>query len=305
VLTLLHARLDGGKIGRARFMCSGTTVQTIGKCFLASSNRLNIGLKVRLLSAIWWFAVILTSPLLFLLGLRTEKNTLRMPEAAGQNSGSVNIKTQSEVSPQKNSCLKDNPINLVFIGESPVAGVGVTNYKNSITSHTAQHLSKLTARTVNWAALGKNGVTIQQSIDHLVPKLNDQVIDYLVVLLGVNDVTGLTSLSQWNSSISQLITSVRKYTNAPISIYGCPPLGQFPALPSPLALAAGSRATLLDCVTKHHSLNTVEFKFYPFENALLDNQFALDGYHPSEQGCDALGQLIAVNLNRIQTEATA
>jgi lysophospholipase L1-like esterase len=243
-----------------------------------------INLKIKLLSFFWLVMVVSISPILIILAIRTKKITLRLPEATGEPYGCCK---------PANSSVKQN---LIFIGESPVAGVGVETYQQSIAAQAARHLSEMTETTVCWRAIGKNGITIEKTIDSLIPKVPEQTIDYLVVMLGVNDVTSLKSLKHWHQSISKLVSKIRRFTNAPILVYSCPPLAQFPALPKPLAIAAGTRAHLFDQVTQHHPLNNIEFKFSQFKANIVTTQFAADGYHPSEAGCIEMGKRIATDL---------
>lgn len=241
-----------------------------------------------MLSVLWILCTALISPVLVLLAIRTKKQTLRLPEADGEPFGNL----------QSSSLLPS--LNLLFLGESPVAGVGVKAYNHSLAAQSANTFSKLTRRSVFWRALGKNGITIDRTIDELVPQIQEQTIDYLVIMLGVNDVTSLSSLNHWNLSIERLISKLRELTNAKILFYGCPPLAQFPALPKPLAIVAGARATLFDQVTQSHHLNDSEFVFTPFKTSIISDQFAEDGYHPSAIGCVEMGKRVANDLFQLK-----
>ncbi len=224
------------------------------------------------------------SPLFVGIAVYTRRNTLRLNEASGDNSGtagqSITSKAQS----------------LVFIGESPVAGVGVSNYQQSLTAMTARSLAEQTGCSFHWKAIGKNGITLAQTIEELLPKLTNTQCDLLVILLGVNDVTSLNSLTRWHQGITELIKQIRAFSQAKILVYGVPPLHQFPALVKPLGLIAGFRAYLFDLVTSAHPFCGKEFSFRLFKSSLTSEQFAADGYHPSEQGCREMGELIAEQL---------
>ncbi len=249
-----------------------------------------IGLKIRLLSLLWCTVVFLLSPFILILAIYTKNKTPRLPEAGGEPKGIIKL-----ASP----CAK---VSLLFLGESPVAGVGVDSYNQSLAAESARSFSKIITGSVSWAAIGKNGITIEQSIDELLPKVSQQPIDFVIIMLGVNDVTSLKSLKHWHQSIDRLIINLKKLTKAKILFYGSPPLGQFPALPKTLALVAGSRAALFDLVTKNHPLNGVEYFFSPFRSIVSPEHFAEDGYHPSKLGCVALGKRVAEDLQFLLDE---
>lgn len=241
---------------------------------------------------VWFIFMLTVSPVLIPIALYTKKTTPRLPEASGNNFGQV---TSSKSKEKKT---------LVFLGESPVAGVGVKYYEQSITANTAIQLSQTLDISIDWLAVGENGIDIQQTVDRLINKIDTNSIDYLVVILGVNDVTKINSFKNWALQISRLVDVIRDRSNCPIIIYGCPPLSQFPALPRLLAWVAGYRGWILDNVSKSHHLNNKEFHFIKFEPSVLPEHFALDGYHPSEEGCQEMGRQIAGDIIRLFSDKT-
>lgn len=62
-----------------------------------------------------WIVKILLSPLLLIQGRRARRTALRMPEAAGQRWGWISHN------------FSDNALNLLFVGDSTMAGVGVAH----------------------------------------------------------------------------------------------------------------------------------------------------------------------------------
>ena len=97
-----------------------------------------------------WLPELCALPLLPVLhwqGRRTRARVVRLPEPDDDSRGVV----EGGAEPA---------LRLLMVGESPVAGVGVQSYRQSIAAQTAQALSKRLARPVCWQAIGKNGATV-------------------------------------------------------------------------------------------------------------------------------------------------
>ncbi|MCP4274296.1 MAG: hypothetical protein GY781_20430 [Gammaproteobacteria bacterium] len=145
---------------------------------------MTLNIKIRLMALFWLMATLICIPILLPLAIYVRKNTLRMPEAKGGRTGNFDVSSS-------------NTINLVFIGESPVVGVGVDTIDKGVVANTAKALSRQLKCTVNWQAVGINGADITYCIDNLLPEIEGQNIDYLVISLGVNDTKNLSRLSVW------------------------------------------------------------------------------------------------------------
>jgi len=256
-------------------------------------HKLLSSIKIKIDIVLWFILSLLGSPLLIPIALRIKKLTPRLPEAEGNPFGLVNF-SNSEITKR-----------IVFLGESPVAGVGVKHYERSLTACTASSLSLALGCNIDWRAVGENGIDIKQTVARLLGKALESPIDYLVVVLGVNDVTKMRSFKNWHVQIEILIKQVRKQSNCQIIFYGCPPLGKFPALPKLLSLVAGYRASILDNISRTHPLNNKEFQFVVFESAVSKQLFATDGYHPSEKGCVEMGRKISADIMTLFTNAHA
>lgn len=218
-------------------------------------------------------------PLLWLQGVYARRRTPRLPEAGGLPSG---IAGHGEPA-----------LRLAVIGESPVAGVGVDQYEDSLTAQIAKHLARVSGREVQWSAMGENGANIRDAGVRLVPKLAGLRPDIVVVATGVNDTTQLTSRPRWRSEVRALVEAIRIYSDAPILFAPVPPVASFTTLPRPLRSVLGIRARLLngDLMAAMQDLQAV---YFAGELAPLPRQFlSRDGYHPSAEGCDAWGVKLA------------
>ena len=83
---------------------------------------------------------------------------------------------------------------------------------------------------------------------------------------------------------------------ATIAVAGLPPLHRFPLLPEPLRTVLGMRARVLDAILAEIVSATRGALYVPMEFDAAPEQFAADGYHPSEQGYAEYGSELASRI---------
>lgn len=230
----------------------------------------------------WWLGLALLAPIALPLALRTRRNTLRLPPAAGKLSGVAGVE------------LPGAPIRLLVLGESTVVGVGVDELDVALVGQLAVALAERCGRPVAWRACGENGITAAQALQRLLPQVLDQPFDLALLVFGVNDTTRLTSLSRWQAALGGM-AAVLASRGARVAFSSVPPLQHFTALPWLLRRLLGMRASLLDARLRqlaasqgagHHA---VELEFSA-------EYLARDGYHPSSLGYRVWAQGLAVSL---------
>jgi lysophospholipase L1-like esterase len=221
-------------------------------------------------------------PFLIAQGKRTRRITPRLPEAAGPIDGITGSKHGAA------------PLSLLTLGESPVAGVGVQTHEEAITGQLAQALATRLCRPVAWRACGKNGVTVRQALEQVVPTIPEQQVDVALVAFGVNDTTAFHSVQRWRTDLRSLLQALEKRC-APrlILLSGVPAVAHFPALPQPLRWVMGMKAHVLDVAARDlaASLPRTRYVALPLDPA-DKTMMASDGYHPSAKGCTAWAQLL-------------
>lgn len=177
-------------------------------------------------------ATILTPPLLPILlaqGYWIRKRTPRLPDAAGPLEGIVNGDGE--------------PIRLIAVGESTVAGIGAATHQTALTGQLALALSRQAKRGVNWSVVARSGINARKSLTELVPKLAGRRADVVLIALGVNDSIEFHTARRWSADVARLIESVRSEVgDALVLLAGVPPLAYFPALPQPLSFVLGARS---------------------------------------------------------------
>lgn len=222
------------------------------------------------------------APWLLLQGRRVRRDTPRLPPAGGPTCGVAAAAGSSR-----------EPLRIVTIGESTVAGVGAARHAEALTGQLAAHLAQRSGRAVHWQACGLSGATVRQAHLALLPVIAATPADLIVLAFGVNDVLEHTSPRRYAARLVELIEAVRARVGpAPVLVSAAPPMARFPSLPKPLATYLGARAALLDGAARRirladlvHVTPTVHV-----EPAM----FAGDGFHPSPAGYAIWAETLAV-----------
>jgi lysophospholipase L1-like esterase len=228
---------------------------------------------------LWWSTFLLFAPLLWLQGKYARWRTPRLPEATGSTRGVV--------------AGKHPVLRLAVLGESPVAGVGVECYEDSLASGIARALARSSGRAVEWMAIGENGINLRDTCRRLAPRLAGSGAELVIVALGVNDTTGLTPRSAWRNGIHDLVQAIRRHAAGPIVFAPVPPMVSFTALPQPLRFFLGGRAEQLndDLAITAGILPGVSRA--PVLPPLEARHLSRDGYHPSKLACEEWGEILA------------
>ena len=104
-------------------------------------------------------------PLMYIHGKRIRASVPKLPEAKG-TAGKVEAGGQ--------------PLRLITIGESTIAGVGVATHEEGFTGALAKELAAKIGRTVEWNVYAKSGYTVQRMTDRLIPKITEKQADFKV-----------------------------------------------------------------------------------------------------------------------------
>jgi lysophospholipase L1-like esterase len=166
----------------------------------------------------------------------------------------------------------------------------------------ATALAEQTGRRVIWRVDGASGRTIRDLLDRLEQPGHPPAADLVLISIGVNDVTGLSSTRHWRRSLHRLLAGIRaRWPHAQVVFAGLPPMENFPLPPQPLRFALGLRARHLDriamaVVGEHPGAVHVPTRIDP-----LHHDFCEDGFHPSAKSCT----LWARELAALETWSTS
>lgn len=187
-------------------------------------------------------------------------------------------------------------MNIITVGDSSMAGVGVRTHKEGFVGTLADELASHYSINVSWKVYAKSGFTALKVKDRLVPTIQEEKLDLIVIGVGGNDAFKLTSPKEWISDIRSLIDEIRvKYKNQPIVFINMPPVREIPAFTSLIKYVMGN---LMDAYSDElvqlvksmdnvfYCSSKISFKDYSKRhnlNAQLHDFFsAEDKFHPSK-----------------------
>jgi lysophospholipase L1-like esterase len=221
-------------------------------------------------------------PFLLPQAVYVRKNAPKVVEAAGAKEGIIG---------------KGKNYKLIAIGDSIISGVGAEKLTDALTGQTAKQLSETLDCEISWVSRGSIGADSKKILNRLVKKLPNEKADFIVLSVGVNDLTGLKSLSKFEKTFGELLIALNKHSpNAIIAVAGIPPLRGFPLLPQPLRALFGVRGESFDKVIKKVVSENSFAVYVPLDFEPLPEKFSVDGFHPSEESYTEFGQLMADNL---------
>jgi len=182
-------------------------------------------------------------------------------------------------------------LKLLYLGESAIAGVGVSSNKEALGGQLSDCLSKHFEVNIRWEVLAHTGYDAKQVIDKLLPQLKDENYDLILIQLCANDTFKLLPPVYFSLRIEKIINYLKlKYpkskilfvNNAPIRDMSFPPLVGF-ILGNIIDEYA---KVIMDLVAQHDDLYFISDKLkysewlerYP--NKPREDFFS-DGVHPS------------------------
>jgi lysophospholipase L1-like esterase len=210
------------------------------------------------------------SPLLLLQGRRARKTALHLPEADGERRGYVSNDGSAK------------PLNLLFVGDSTMAGVGAKHQRAALGLLTAQEVSVSLCRAVRWQIIARSGLKTSQ-MEGLVEGEDLLDADVLITALGGNDVIAQTKPSKFVDSYAKLVASLLPTSRSGLAIVsGLPPLDITPAIPQPLRWFFGIYAQKLDRELRRWSLSSPSVSYLSLRWAADPTRLATDRFHPGE-----------------------
>lgn len=215
---------------------------------------------------LYQLSLALLAPVLLLQGRKVRRTALQLPEASGKR-----IRTFGSSSCQ--------PINILIIGDSAAAGVGVDTQSQALSGQLYHHLHQhIAARIEVIAASGETTPACLARLQQSDPGPQDVVI----TSLGVNDVTGSGSVNQWLQAQANLHHYLTTKLHCSLLIVSAiPPMQRFWLLPQPLRWYLASRAQHFNQKLFAQTQSNPATRFVNLQDDSADLPLAADGFHPS------------------------
>jgi lysophospholipase L1-like esterase len=180
------------------------------------------------------------------------------------------------------------PLTLVVLGDSSVAGVGADAAEDTLTYGVAKALSD--QYRVSLHALGVSGSRLANVVGEQLPQVDGLDPDILLVCVGTNDVTHGTTLREARRQLRLLVAGLAEVAPAAkVIVSGLPPAETATAFHRPLRDLLGLRALLF---TRLYRAELAPYGISVFDIAKLTKSafhgkremFSADLFHPSSAG---------------------
>ena len=244
------------------------------------------------------------APVYLYQGMKLKKTALRLPEAEGERRGRLTLASKDNSSEDKAT------LNLMLLGDSSAAGVGVSSQQQALAGQLLEQLKQLPQiqqkfSQLEWSLHATSGHTSFDALRRLyvLPK-PATAVDIMIVMIGVNDTTANISTSKWEQQLREIIGLSKRKFGAKHIIFPClPPMQNMPAIPSPLNKLMGYKTQLMNekliQVCDHY--DEVLALQFDLENTDLQNQnfFAEDGFHPNSAAYLLLAEKLATTISEL------
>jgi lysophospholipase L1-like esterase len=178
----------------------------------------------------------------------------------------------------------DAPLQVIGVGDSIIAGTGVSDQREALTGQFAHHLGGCSGRPVRWRVYGRNGATSSLVRQKIAPQVGPA--NCYLLSIGVNDAVRGTSPAAFAGDLRAVVGCLfRQSPAATIILAGIPPLASFPALPMRLGQVLGGNARALQRAMKCVARENARVVHYEFPAVVARDGFARDGFHPGPAAC--------------------
>ncbi len=188
----------------------------------------------------------------------------------------------------------EEPINVLFLGESTVAGVGVATHAEGFAGATARELARLFKKNIEWKVVARSGYTVRMVRRKLMRQIGEFEPDLIILGLGGNDAFKLHSPWKWRVQTSKLIRALNLvYPDIPVVFTNMPPIKEFPAFTKSIKFVVGNLVEILGVELtslvkqfKNVFYNSEVIRLEDWIHLLMDSkspdEFFSDGVHPSK-----------------------
>ena len=218
-------------------------------------------------------------PVYVVVGLRVRARMLRMAPAFGPRRASLPG--------------RGKPLRLLVLGDSSVAGVGVSHTSHGLAHRIAENLSRMTGRPVTYVMHGNNSAVAGQLRDYVVPHLPAEPFTHVIVSVGANDAKNFHSGKRWRRDFGTLLYALKtKYPEATIVWSRLFDFAKLPSIPPSLGLVLNLRRAII-CRMADELCIERGAHAAPLMDITYDEGLSRDGFHASGLGYRMWGRHLA------------
>jgi len=232
-------------------------------------------------------------PLVIYQGLRIKSTIPKLPEAKGDFGVIGNGDT--------------NSLQIIAIGESSIAGVGVEESKDGLIASMAKTIAEQLDITTSWKIYARSGYTVKVVRDKLVSSITESKSEADLIVLGIggNDTFRLNRSRNWRKQVQQLIEDINdKFADTPVVFINMPPIKEMPAFTKPIKYVLNNLMEKFSFELSN-AIQKFDHVYYYSRVLSIDDwkqrlniynqraEFFSDGVHPSTLTYQIWGQDIA------------
>ena len=194
------------------------------------------------------------------------------------------------------AAAQPRPLTYVAIGASDAVGIGASNPE---TNGWVPRFASRLGSNVHVVNLGVSGSTLSQALQEQLGPAVDAQPDLITVWLAVNDLNARVSLDQYAVDLDTLLGELEQ-THARVLVGNVPDLAALAAYrgvdPEPLRVEVDAWNNVIADAVARHGATLVDLHGQWQEIAQHPEYVSADGFHPSDEGYQALADLFATAL---------
>lgn len=196
-------------------------------------------------------------------------------------------------------------LSVVWLGDSTAVGVGASGPAHSVSSEVGRAVAASRGVTVEVRVLAVSGAVIADVVNQQVPRLGKLRPDIVVISVGTNDTTRLTSVAAFRREYRRTLEALGR-AGVPASrvvLVGVPDMGAPTRIDQPLRALSGLRGERLDWevhwVAREKGAHYVDLFAGTSRQFREDpaGYFAADQFHPGDAGYALWAEVITPIVN--------
>lgn len=202
------------------------------------------------------------------------------------------------------------PIELVALGDSGMAGVGVTGPSDALPAQIALRVAARTGRPVHVVSQARAGARTRDVLSQQLPLVSGTP-DVIVLLVSTNDVIHLAPLGRLAVDTTSLLAALG-LIGAPVVMSSLPEFGAMHAVPRIPRTTVAARAIAVRrmhhraVMESHGDVELVDVRALVGQEFVRDRSLmSKDGFHPSAAGYSRIADALAPTVCEVVFAAHA